>query len=95
MEMIGFDEFDDENGRLFKIEMYLNWWDSFMTAKCINHPDRDAVVFSGHLKIDEGVVTAGFCSCECHDSVKSDRDGCFGCWRPEFGLKYRDHRDEF
>ncbi len=85
-----------EDEEKFKIEMNLNWWDCFEVTNCIICSDnKRAKIFSGHLRVNEGTVGAGFCSEECLNKANlSIHKGYLGWWRPEYGLQYRDLRDE-
>jgi hypothetical protein len=77
-----------------KIELELNWYDDLSTVYCINHPDKKARLFTGHLKCQEGIIIAGFCCEDCYNTYESDNTGCFGEWKPEFGINYYDLRKE-
>ena len=81
----------------FKIKMNLNWWDHFEVVNCIFCLDnKRAKIFSGHLRVNEGTVGAGFCSEECLNKANlSMYNGYLGWWKPEYGLQYRDLRDEY
>jgi VIT1/CCC1 family predicted Fe2+/Mn2+ transporter len=50
---------------------------------------KPTTIFAGHLKakmkmalgnLVEVKVGAGWCSIECHDLMKSDKDGCYGIY---------------
>lgn len=48
---------------------------------------KPSIMFGGHLKAKQRMalgnlidikISAGWCSFECHDSMKSDESGCYG-----------------
>lgn len=56
------------------------------TSNCIKC-GKPAKLYSGHLKARKKMalgnlidieISAGWCSEKCHDSMKSDENGCFG-----------------
>lgn len=75
------------------IKREVEWYDDLLTERCIVCSEK-AIVWSGHVTLDEGTVSAGFCSKQCNDHLKPNKGGSFGEWKVSNGLHYYDLRNE-
>lgn len=74
---------------------------NFMTTNCIV-TGEPAQIYTGHvvargageiydqyqMRLPMIGVTAGFASREISESVVSDEFGCYGLWKPQYGIKW-------
>lgn len=72
---------------------------SLRTQNCIV-TGKPAEVFTGHVVADcfgplsavaRVAITAGFDCSKTYEALACDRTGCFGEWKPEYGVKVDDY----
>lgn len=60
------------------------------TTGCVACP-REARFWTGHVMHDKRMISAGWCSDECRESLRSYK-GFFGGWSPRMGASHKGKR---